>query len=59
VSSSSRLKIPKLATLEQRLQAVRARRKAIRVSNAGQLALWIAVLGALLVIVSAVVLTFH
>jgi CHASE2 domain-containing sensor protein len=59
VSSSSRLKIPKLATLEQRLQAVRARRMAIRVSNAGQLALWIAVLGALLVIVSAVVLTFH
>ena len=59
MSSSSPLKIPKLATLEQRLQAVRARRMAIRVSNAGQLALWIAVLGALLVIVSAVVLTFH
>jgi CHASE2 domain-containing sensor protein len=59
VSSSSRLKIPNLGTLEQRLQAVRARRKALRVSNAGQVALWIAVLGALLLIVSAGLLTFH
>jgi len=53
------VKIAKFATFEQRLQAVRARRMAVRVSNAGQIALWIAVLGALLAIVSAGVLTLH
>jgi hypothetical protein len=53
------VKIAKLATLEQRLQAVRARRMASRVSSAGELALWIAVLSALGAIVAAGLLTFH
>jgi hypothetical protein len=59
MSSSKPLSIAEPATLEQRLQSVRARRLASRVSNAGQLALWIAVLSALLAIVTVGVLTFH
>lgn len=59
MNSSSPVSIAQPATLEQRLQAVRARRMASRVSYAGELALWIAVLSALLAIVSVGLLTFH